>query len=283
MPNGSRVHIVMPPASRKGICIAIRKFSKEKLTLNDIINFGTLGIDSAEFLTICVGMAKNIIISGGTGSGKTTLLNCLSAMIPTDERILVLEDSTELQLQQEHVVPFEVQPPDRNGRGGITIRELFKASLRLRPDRIIVGECRGGEALDMIQAMTSGHDGSMSTCHSNTPKDALNRIETMSLMSGVDIPLSALRSQIASALDIIVQITRFHDGTRIITHISEVMSLNDNGSYNVVDLFLLDKVTIDGKSVSRISWTGAKTSFSKDPELDNYKSNIDTTKEIWLN
>jgi len=198
LPDGSRVHIVQAPAARKGLCVAIRKFARKNLDLAALVESDTLSDEAAEFLGVCVALAKNVMVSGGTGSGKTTLLNCLSALIAESDRILVLEDSSELQLQQPHVVPFEVQAPDRYGRGGISIRDLFRASLRMRPDRIIVGECRGGEALDMIQAMTSGHSGSLSTCHANHPRDALARLETMALMADVELPLHALRPQVAS-------------------------------------------------------------------------------------
>ncbi len=281
LPNGSRVHIVLPPAARKGICIAIRKFSRQTLTIEDIVEGGSLTEESAEYLSICVALARNIMVSGGTGSGKTTLLNCLSAMIPEGERIIVLEDSSELQLQQEHVVSFEAQPADRNGRGGLSIRDLFRASLRLRPDRIVVGECRGGEALDMIQAMTSGHDGSMSTCHSNTPSDALNRIETMSMMSGVEIPLIALRSQIASGLDLIIQINRFHDGSRKITHITEVISLEDNGKYTLSDMFLMKQKKGQGSKDGRLAWTKTKSVFASHSSLADFPNLIHKTKSLW--
>ncbi len=236
LPDGSRVHIVQPPAARKGLCATIRKFSEQRLSLNDLVARGTLTAAAAEFLGLCIMLEKNIIVSGGTGSGKTTLLNVLSSMIPTTDRIIVLEDSTELQLQQPHVLPFEVQAPDRHGRGGMTIRELFRASLRMRPDRIVVGECRGGEALDMIQAMTSGHSGSLSTCHANTPKDALNRLETLALMAGVEIPLVALRAQVGSAIDLIVQIDRIGADRRV-TYISEVGGLTEARTLTVIDLF----------------------------------------------
>lgn len=272
LPDGSRVHIVQSPAARKGLCATIRKFSKEKLDLNALVEFGSLTEEVAEFLKICVVVAKNVVISGGTGSGKTTLLNCLSGMIPEYERILVLEDSSELQLQQDHVVPFEVQAPDRHGQGGIDIRELFRASLRMRPDRVVVGECRGGEALDMIQAMTSGHSGSLTTCHATTPMDALNRLETMALMSGVEIPLFALRSQIGSAIDIIVQINRLHDGSRRLTHVTEVLNLDDKGGYQVQDLYTLD-------ATRNLLWTQEKPTFSS--ETADIGEMIKLTKSLW--
>lgn len=275
------MHIVQAPAARKGICATIRKFSKKSLDLAALVSSNTLTDVSAEFLSICVRLAKNLIISGGTGSGKTTLLNCLSGMIPSEERIIVLEDSTELQLQQEHVVPFEAQPADRNGQGGMTIRDLFRASLRMRPDRVVVGECRGGEALDMIQAMTSDHSGSLSTCHANTPRDALNRLETMALMSGVDIPLFALRGQVASAIQLIVQISRFHDGKRCLTHISEVLPLDKSGNYQVKDLFLY-KASIDKKEHGgKLVWTGKTPTFWEEPHVTGFADYIKLTKMLW--
>jgi len=237
LPDGSRVHIVQPPAARKGLCIAIRKFAKSRLGLEDLVKRGALSSEAAEFLANAVRIRKNIIVSGGTGSGKTTLLNCLSAQIPSYERILVIEDTSELQLQQEHVVQLEAQAADRFGEAGISIRELFRASLRMRPDRILVGECRGGEALDMIQAMTSGHSGSLSTCHADTPADTLARLEVMSLMSGIELPLAALRTQIASAVHLIVQVARHSDGKRGVTEIASVLGLDEHQHYRIQNLF----------------------------------------------
>ncbi len=282
LPDGSRVHIVQAPAARKGMCVTIRKFAKKNLDLDALVSGGALSAEAAEFLSICVVLAKNIIVSGGTGSGKTTLLNSLSGMISSGERIIVLEDSSELQLQQEHVVPFEAQPPDRNGRGGVTIRDLFRASLRMRPDRVVVGECRGGEALDMIQAMTSGHSGSLSTCHANSPLDALNRLETMALMAGVEIPLYALRSQVASAIDLIVQISRFPDGSRRLTHVAEVLPL-DASSYRVADLFRFDPRArrADREGTGDLVWTGTKPTFHDQPSVRGLSDLIELTKPIW--
>ena len=281
LPDGSRVHIVQAPAARKGACVAIRKFSKHKLDVSRLVAGGSLSEAAAEFLTIAVGLAKNIIVSGGTGSGKTTLLNCISSMILDGERIVVLEDSSELQLQQNHVVPFEVTPPDRNGRGGISMRELFRASLRMRPDRIIVGECRGGEALDMIQAMNSGHGGSMSTAHANTPRDALTRLEVMCLMGDVEIPLHALRAQVASAIDLVMQISRFHSGARRVTHISEVLPLDDEGRYAVRDLFSLQ--VPEGGNIEQgvLTWTGNLPGFNTEPYLNGFADKINFTQELW--
>ena len=259
LPDGSRVHMVQEPASRNGLCVAIRKFFPATLKLADIVARGTMTNQAAEFLTLAVAAERNIVVSGGTGSGKTTLLNCLSSAIPPGKRLIVIEDATELQLQQEHVVQFEAKPADRSGRGGATIRELFRASLRMRPDRIIVGECRGGEALDMIQAMTSGHSGSMSTVHANTPEDALRRIETMALMAGVDIPQRALRSQVASAIDMIVQIVRLHDGRRVVTRISEVGDLTAGEQFVVQDVFARGAGHAE---TAALAWTGRQPRFA---------------------
>ena len=261
LPDGSRVHIVQPPAARKGLCIAIRKFSKHKLSLSDLVQRGAMTEMCSHFLSVAVQIKKNIIVSGGTGSGKTTLLNCLSAMIPDHERIIVIEDSSELQLQQAHVVPFEAQPADRFGKGGISIRELFKASLRMRPDRIIVGECRGGEALDMIQAMSSGHGGSMSTLHADRPRDALSRLETMALMGGVDLPLVALRAQVAAAVDLIVQVSRSADGRRGIVEVAEVLGLDEQIRYTLRTLFEMRSLDESNATAHGLTWTGEPPSF----------------------
>jgi pilus assembly protein CpaF len=281
LPDGSRVHIVQAPAARKGACVAIRKFSKNKLDVHKLVEFGALSEEAAEFLGIAVGLAKNVIVSGGTGSGKTTLLNCLSGMIDEGERIVVLEDSSELQLQQEHVVPFEVVPADRYGRGGLSMRELFRASLRMRPDRIIVGECRGGEALDMIQAMNSGHGGSMSTAHANSPRDAMSRLEVMCLMGDVEIPMYALRSQVAAAIDLVVQITRFHSGARRITHISEVLPLDENGNYQVQHLYDLNQDGSVPAERASLKWTRVKPSFAEEPRLYGLEDRIQHTVDVW--
>ena len=280
LPDGSRVHIIQSPAARKGTCVAIRKFSKHSLTVQKLIEFGSLTEESAEFLGICVALAKNIIISGGTGSRKTTLLNCLSSMIPEGERILVLEDSSELQLQREHVVPLEAQAPDSHGRGGISIRDLFRGSLRMRPDRIVVGECRGGEAIDMIQAMNSGHSGSMSTAHANSPIDSLTRLEVMCLMGNIDVPLSALRGQICNAVDLVVQATRFHDGVRRVTHISEVLEPDDDGKTRVSDIFSV-KPHPDGESKGKFVWTGNTPTFAGQIANSDYSELVNCTSSIW--
>jgi pilus assembly protein CpaF len=230
-----------------------------------------------------VALAKNVIVSGGTGSGKTTLLNCLSGMIPAGERIIVIEDSSELRLLQDHVLYFEVQAPDRNGRGGISVRDLFRGSLRMRPDRIVVGECRGGEALDMIQAMTSGHSGSLSTCHANTPVDALGRLETMAMMGGVEFPLHALRTQLASAIDLIVQVSRFRDGSRKIESIAEVLDLDEAGRYRLAEIyqFRARGVDAEGKVQGELEWTGRQPRFAEEPFAKGFAERIGLTAGLW--
>jgi pilus assembly protein CpaF len=239
LPDGSRVAALMPPVAPTGPCVAIRRFSKEILTIERLMEFGALTTDSVEMLRILVEAKNNIVVSGGTGSGKTSMLNALSALIPADERLIVIEDSRELMLQREHVIAFEARPPDARGKGAITVRDLFRASLRMRPDRIVLGEIRGGEALDLVQAMTSGHGGCLATVHASYPKDTLSRLETLALMGGVELPLHALRSQLASAVDIVVQTARFRDGRRMVTHISEVVGADSNHGFTISDLFVM--------------------------------------------
>jgi pilus assembly protein CpaF len=265
LPGGSRVHITLPPVSRKGICVAIRKFFREALTVAKLIEFHTITQTAADFMASCVLAEMNLVCAGGTGSGKTSLLNVLSAMIPGDQRIIVIEDSTELQLQQPHLLNYETRPADRHGRGLINIRNLFRSAMRMRPDRVIIGEVRGGEALDMIQAMVSGHKGSMSTVHSATPRETLARIETLAMMGEIEMPLHALRSQIGMALDLVVQISRFTDGSRRITHISEVLDLDDDGRYQLRDLFLFRNKGKDGDGnvLGRLEPTGLLPTFSE--------------------
>ncbi|MEO8183514.1 MAG: CpaF family protein [Deltaproteobacteria bacterium] len=240
LPDGSRIEALLPPISPDGPSVAIRRFSKDTLTIEKLLSFGSLTPDSAQLLSALVGAKQNVIVSGGTGSGKTSLLNCLSSFIPEGDRVVVIEDARELQMQQAHVVQLEGRPADARGKGQITIRDLFKATLRMRPDRIVVGEIRGGEALELIQAMTSGHGGCMSTVHASYPKDSLSRLETMALMSGIELPLSALRSQISSAIDIIVQVGRVRDGSRRVTHITEVTGCDEHNQYQLQDLFVLE-------------------------------------------
>ena len=264
LPNGSRVHITLPPVARKGICVAIRKFFREALTVEKLLAFGSITQSAADFLDACVKIEMNVIVAGGTGSGKTSLLNVMSGFIPAEQRIIVIEDSTELQLQQPHLLYYETRPPDRQGRGEVNIRNLFRSAMRMRPDRVIIGEVRGGEALDMIQAMVSGHKGSMSTTHASTPRETLSRIETLCLMGDVELPLWALRSQISMALDVIVQVSRFHDGSRKLTHISEVLELND-GQYQIRDLFVFrnDGRDGDGKILGALEATGRLPTFAE--------------------
>ena len=238
LPDGSRVEAILPPAAALGPHLAIRRFSRETLTIDKLVGFGALTNEAAEALRDLVGRAKNVIVAGGTGSGKTSMLNALSSFIPDDQRVLVIEDARELQLQKAHLVHLEAQPADAKGRGAVSVRDLFKATLRMRPDRIVIGEIRGGESLDLIQAMTSGHGGCMSTVHATYPRDTLTRLETMALMSEVELPLAALRQQIASAVQIIVQVSRASDGSRGVTHITEVVGYDAAEGYQLRDLFL---------------------------------------------
>lgn len=238
LPDGSRVEALLPPIAPDGPSVAIRRFSKERLTLEKLLEFGALTPDAAQTLHALVEGKQNVVVAGGTGSGKTSLLNAISAFIPRDERVIVIEDARELQLQREHVVQLETRPADSRGKGAVTIRDLFKATLRMRPDRIVLGEIRGGEALDLIQAMTSGHGGCLATVHATYPIDTLNRLETLALMSGVELPLFALRSQLASAVDIIVQTARLRDGRRMVTHITEVAGADPQRGYALKDIFV---------------------------------------------
>lgn len=239
LPDGSRIEAILPPAAPDGPCVSIRRFFKETLTVERLVNFGALTPDVATALQALVVSKLNILIAGGTGSGKTSMLNALSSFIPEGERVVVIEDSRELQLQRQHICMLEARPPDPKGRGEVTIRDLFRATLRLRPDRIVVGEIRGGEALDLIQAMTSGHGGCMSTLHATYPRDTTSRLETMAMMSDIDMPLTALRIQLASAVNIICQVSRLQDGSRKITHITEVLGFEPNkGEYILQDIFV---------------------------------------------
>jgi pilus assembly protein CpaF len=262
LPDGSRVNAVIRPLSLIGPVISIRKFKKEGITVEDMIRFGTLTREMAEFLSACVRARLNIVVSGGTGSGKTTTLNALSSFIPEDERIVTVENAAELQLRQEHVVTLESRPPNVEGRGEITIRDLVINCLRMRPDRIVVGECRGGEALEMLQAMNTGHDGSMTTLHANTPRDAISRTETMVLMAGMDLPVRAIREQIASAINLIVQQARLKDGSRKIVAITEVQGME--GDVVVLqDVFAFEQTGLDerGKIVGQLRPTGIRPKF----------------------
>jgi pilus assembly protein CpaF len=246
--DGSRVNAVIPPLALKGPCLTIRRFSKTPISVAKLVEWEALSPEMCEFLKILVNERKNIVISGGTGSGKTTLLNALSSFIPNGERIITVEDAAELQLQQSHVISLETRPPNLEGAGAVTIRDLVKNTLRMRPDRIVVGECRGGEALDMLQAMNTGHDGSMTTAHANTPEDLLRRLETMVMMSGMELTLRAIREQVVSAVNVVVQIARRRNGRRLITEISWIRGLKaESAEYITESLFkrgTADKVVI---------------------------------------
>jgi len=272
LPDGSRVNAVIPPVAIDGPSITIRKFSKEKLGIGALIDFGSITDKMAEFMRACVLAHLNIIISGGTGSGKTTLLNVLSGFIPEDERIVTIEDAAELQLQQDHVLRMETKPANVDGRGAVTIRDLVRNSLRMRPDRIVVGEVRGGEALDMLQAMNTGHDGSLTTLHSNSPRDAIARLETLVLMAGMDLPLKVVRQQIASAIDLIVQQTRLRDGSRKVTAITEVAGM-EGETVVLTDIFKFEQtgVTTEGKVLGDLKPTGIRPLFSSRLEAAGMK------------
>lgn len=269
LPDGSRVNAIIPPLTLNGPVITIRKFSKDPLTVDDLIRFGSVTPEMSTFLKACVEARLNIIVSGGTGSGKTTTLNVLSHWIPEDERIVTVENAAELQLRQDHVVTLESRPANIEGRGEVSIRDLVINCLRMRPDRIVVGECRGGEALDMLQAMNTGHDGSLTTLHANTPRDALGRLETMCLMAGMDLPIRAIREQIASAVELIVQQERLKDGTRKITSVTEVQGME--GDVVVMqDIFLFEQTGIEGgKIVGRMKPTGIRPKFIDKFEASN--------------
>ena len=272
LPDGSRVNAVIRPVSIDGPCITIRKFKKDKLSIQQLINYGSLTPNMAEFIRACVLAHLNIVISGGTGSGKTTLLNVLSGFIPEEERIVTIEDAAELQLQQDHVLRMETKVANTDGKGSVSIRDLVRNSLRMRPDRIVVGECRGGEALDMLQAMNTGHDGSLTTLHANSPRDALSRLETMVLMSGMDLPLKVVRQQISSAVDVIIQQTRLKDGSRKVTAITEVVGM-EGDTVVLTDIFKFEQTGIgeNGKIVGELKPTGIRPIFSPRLEAAGFK------------
>jgi len=264
LPDGSRVNAVVHPLAIGGPFLTIRKFAADPFSVEDLIEFGSLTGQAAHFLDACVRGRLNVVVSGGTGTGKTTLLNVLSSFIPSDERIVTVEDAKELQLGQEHVLPLEARPPNIEGRGEVKIRDLVRNALRMRPDRIVVGEVRGAEALDMLQAMNTGHDGSMTTVHSNSPRDTLSRVETMTLMAGMDLPIRAVREQMASALDIVVHVSRLRDGTRRVSHISEIMGME--GDVIVLqDLYVFDYgmgIDDEGRFLGHLKSTGIRPAFS---------------------
>jgi pilus assembly protein CpaF len=267
LPDGSRVNAIIPPVAMDGPSITIRKFPKDKLGIQQLINYGSLTENMATFLRACVLARLNIIISGGTGSGKTTLLNALSSYIPENERIVTIEDSAELQLQQDHVLRLETKSASTDGHGAMTVRDLVRNSLRMRPDRIVVGECRGGEALDMLQAMNTGHDGSLTTIHSNSPRDAISRLETLIMMAGMDLPLKVVRQQVASAVDLIVQQSRLKDGTRKVTAITEVAGM-EGDTVVLTDVFKFEQTGVaeGGKIIGNLKPTGIRPIFS--PRLE---------------
>jgi pilus assembly protein CpaF len=263
LPDGSRVNAIVPPLSVDGPSLTIRKFARDPFQAADLISLGSMSPQICQLLDACVQGRLNILVSGGTGTGKTTLLNVLSSFIPEDERIVTIEDAVELQLHQDHVVRLESRPPNIEGKGQIAIRDLVRNALRMRPDRIIVGETRGGEALDMLQAMNTGHDGSLSTVHANSPRDAISRLETMVLMAGVDLPVRAIREQVAAAIDVIVQITRLRDGTRRVTHVTEVHGM-EGQTVTLQDVFGFDYeagMNVDGRYLGTQKATGIRPRF----------------------
>jgi pilus assembly protein CpaF len=261
LPDGSRVNAIIPPLALNGPTLTVRKFSKVPLTVNDLVNYGSVTPEAMEFMRACVIAQLNIVVSGGTGSGKTTLLNVLSGFIPGDERIITVENAAELQLRQEHVVTLESRPPNIEGKGEVSIRDLVVNCLRMRPDRIVVGECRAGEALDMLQAMNTGHDGSLTTVHANTPRDTISRLETMCLMAGMELPVRAIREQIASAVDLIIQQQRLRDGSRKIINVTEVQGME--GDVVVMsDIFAFEQQGYEGgKVIGRLKPTGIRPKF----------------------
>lgn len=284
LPDGSRVHAIIPPGCRAGTCLTIRKFKRGGMTLDDLEQYGSISPAAREFLEISVKLHKNIMISGGTGTGKTSLLGAVSSAIPEQERVVVIEDTAELKLRQPHCIYLEVQRPDQFGRGGLTIRQLFVASLRMRPDRILVGEVRAGEALDMVQSMLSGHSGSLSTVHANSARDAVVRLETLSLMSDVEIPVYVARAQVSSAIDLVVQLSRFsEDGSRRIVRITEVLGLDENNQYQLRDLFVCQMAGKgpDGRLIADLRATGEKASFASEPYEQGMDKMIQHSQVLW--
>jgi len=273
LPDGSRVNVIIPPSALNGPTITIRKFPAQRITIDDLIGFGSLTTNMAEFLKACVAARLNVVVAGGTGSGKTTLLNVLSSFIPEDERIVTVEDSAELQLHQKHVVRLETTPALPDGAGQVTIRDLVINALRMRPERIVVGECRGGEALDMLQAMNTGHDGSLTTVHANSPRDVISRLETLVLMAGFDLPVRLVRQQISSAIDLIVQQERLSDGSRKITRVTEVQGMEGENMV-LQDVFLFQALAVsmdDGKVEGEMKPTGIRPRFSPRLEAAGFK------------
>ena len=271
LPDGSRVSAVFPPCSRRGTSVSIRKFAKGVPTFVDLINRGSISKEAARFLDVCVYLSKNIIVSGGTGAGKTTLLNVLGSRIPKTQRLLIIEDSSELKVHTDHMVLFETKPADATGKGEVSVRELLRAALRLRPDRIVVGEVRGPEALDLVTAMNTGHGGSMGTTHANSPYDSLVRVETLAMMGETQVPVMAIRRQIASAIHIVVQIKRMPDGSRRVTHITEVMpEVDEHGRYQIQDIyrFIQRGRTPEGQIIGEMVAIGNLPSFMGEIEMN---------------
>lgn len=284
LPDGSRVHAVIPPSARRGTYLTIRKFLRDILGLDDFARLGSLSESAQEFLELCVRLRKNIVISGGTGTGKTTFLNALSTAIPEEERIVVIEDSSELRLAQKHCLYLESQQADASGRGALSIRDLFKASLRMRPDRIIVGEVRSGEALDMVQSMISGHTGSMTTVHANSAQDAMVRLETLSLMSDIELPVYVARAQVASAIDLVVQLQRYlEDGSRKVSKITECRRLDDQNRYQFSDLFVsqITGRTPNGRLIAELKPTGQKPTFAGEVVEQGLMSQVQKSRMLW--
>lgn len=274
--DGSRVNAIIPPLAIKGPTITIRKFPEKRILIEDLVSYFSLDDDMAAFLKLCVATKKNILISGGTGSGKTTLLNVLASFIPNGERVITIEDAAELKLDHDHLISLEARPGNNEGKGTINIRDLVKNSLRMRPDRIVIGECRGPEALDMLQAMNTGHEGSLSTLHANTPRDAIARLETMIMMAGMDLPLNAIREQIASAVDILVQQSRFSCGSRKITYITEVTGI-ESGKIQLQDIYKFEKTGLDAesqKTKGQFGATGLIPTFLQELKESGYKVDI---------
>lgn len=276
LPDGSRICIILPPIAAKGVSINIRKFSTKAIDPSFLIDVKSITPEALEFVLMAVQAAKNIIISGGTGSGKTTLLNILSTAFDDAERIVVIEDTRELQVQKQHVVQMEARPADVYGKGQVTVRDLFVASLRMRPDRIVVGECRRGEALDMLQAMSSGHSGSMATLHAETPAQACGRLETMCMMADLGLPLPALRRQVGGAIDLVVQAARLHNGRRLITHVSEIGVNEETNTYVVTDIFSLDTA----QEFPMLEWTGTRPQLADEVTWKGLGEHVNLTRRI---
>lgn len=284
LPDGSRVHAIIPPSARTGTYLTIRKFAGHAMTLADFVRLGSMSDIAREFLELCVLLRKNILIAGGSGSGKTSLLGALARVIPEHERIIVIEDTSEIRLPQPHCLFLEAHRPGATGRGGLTVRQLFTNSLRMRPDRVIVGEVRGGEALDMIQSMLTGHSGSLSTIHASSPRDALTRLEILSLMSDVEIPVYVARAQVASAIHLVVQLSRFpEDGSRKVTRITEVCGLDQDQRYQLRDLFVLKSFGKDAKGRIRaqLEPTGARPSFAGEIRDQGMTDKVRLSASLW--